>query len=100
MAGAPLVAGLEGREAIGWPLRIGERGSVSGGLTIRNRSNQKLDSVEGVGVRGGGPDMIGAYVMSPPPMIGRASGIAFPPEFRRFPVRFSAPTRSSSSFSV
>jgi hypothetical protein len=59
----PLVADYDGAEGIGWPLNLGQRGSVSGGMLIHNRGDRSvaLDRVEEVGAINGGPDIIGVY---------------------------------------
>ena len=43
------MADYDGSEGIGWPLNLGQRGSVSGGMAVRNRSDRTLvlDRVEG-----------------------------------------------------
>ena len=83
----PLVPAFDGSLGIGWPLELGQRGSVSGDLLIRNTGDRPLvlDHVEGVGLHGGGPDIIGAYLVAPPPSIVRIYGYRVPAKGQALP---------------
>ncbi len=86
-ARGPLVPLLNGGLSMGWILHLGESGSISGPLIIRNTSDRQLvlDRVEGVGLLNGGTDMIGAYVLTRPIGIGRVVGFRVPPNGRSLP---------------
>lgn len=83
----PLVPLIDGNAGIGWILHLGQAGSISGPLIIRNTSDHQLvlDRVEGVGLQNGGPDIIGAYIVSRPNSIGRVYGYRVPADGRALP---------------
>jgi hypothetical protein len=56
-------------------------------LLIRNTGDRPvvLDRVEGVGLQDGGPDIIGAYLVEPPPSIGRVFGYRVPAKGQALP---------------
>lgn len=89
----PLKPLIDGKIGISAALRLGQLGSVSGPLMIRNTSDQQLvlDRVEGVGLENGGPDIIGAYVLSRPNSIGTANGYRVPADGHALPGATVAP---------
>jgi hypothetical protein len=89
----PLVPLISGKVGMGWILHVGQSGSISGPLIIRNASDRQLvlDRVEGVGLQNGGPDILGAYVLSRPNSIGRVFGYRVPANGRALPGAVIAP---------
>ena len=88
-----LVPLVDGKVGMGWILHLGQSGSISGPLIIRNTGGRPLvvDRVEGTGLQGGGPDILGAYILSRPNRIGRVYGYRVPANGSPLPRAVVAP---------